>query len=303
MNKYLRILIGISLAVPTALASLYLSRLSMDSLFGLGSFLVVPVIAVALVFTLVSCDPSRRIWWFGFTVVAGLWLHLCPLIESGVHGIANHLQDLTQAGKISLSQRIIEPSSLILNVMLPLIGVILTGMLAGYLAQRMRMRYVTSAEESNSYRWQISMRELFVGTCALCIFIAMFMNRTRDWQTGESQNQQQFLTKFESSFNQDQFELIGPIHIQEQQRSIISKIGFRSFKPPGVNEYRVTAQIKKDGTPHWGVWAYTCNGAHNDMIYKFAYAEAATEEELAALPSPPQVYIDATWKLEDGVPK
>jgi hypothetical protein len=76
-----------------------------------------------------------------------------------------------------------------------------------------------------------------------------------------------------------------------------------TFRPPGVNEYRIVAPIKRRDTDLWGVWAYTCREAEYDAwIYKFAYAEAAREELLPDFPFPAQPYIDSTWQMVDGNP-
>lgn len=84
---------------------------------------------------------------------------------------------------------------------------------------------------------------------------------------------------------------------------LVPESGYRSFMAPGVNEYRVIAPINKNGNECWGLWVYTCNGEHDDMIYQFAYAEAKHEHELPSMPFPTKAYVNATWTMVDGVPK
>jgi hypothetical protein len=57
----------------------------------------------------------------------------------------------------------------------------------------------------------------------------------------------------------------------------------------------------RNNQKRWGVWLYTCNGKHDDMIYQFAYTESETEAGLPPLAA--KAYVNATWQMIDGVPK
>jgi hypothetical protein len=205
------------------------------------------------------------------------------------------LQRLTQQGTISISQQVIEPTALALIFLGPPLGAVLTGLGAGWLAQRVRR---SGASEK---RWRFSLRELLVATCALCVFLALAFGRLGLDQAKAHDGRMAFLTRFESSFASNNVRLLSPPDITGGHRALIPESGYRSFMPPGINEYRVTAPILKSNQKRWAVWAYTCNGNHDDMIYQFAYAESDTEEGLPPLPM--KAYVNASWQMIDGAPK
>jgi hypothetical protein len=283
------------IAILAAVASLPLAFILADSPFGLASALVAPLLAVSLVCT-VTADEQHRIWWFAFACSAAVWLLvLSPGLESAVNGIAVGLQRLTQRGTISLSQRVIEPTSLALIVIGPPIGAVFTGVGAGWLAQRIRR------SRASEGRWRFSMRELLVATFALCMFLALAFGRLRVDHAKENDGKAAFLSRFENSFGSTHVRLLSPPDITGGHRTLIPESGYMSFMPPGINEYRVTAPILKNNKRRWAVWAYTCNGNHDDMIYQFAYAESDTEDGLPTFTA--KAYANASWQMIDGAPK
>ncbi len=115
MKSIYRVFRHATLAVVVGLASLPIALLSADSVFGIASSLVVPVLFVAVVFTIIARTSGRRIWWFAFACGTAAWLlFLSQLLETGVHHTDFYLQRLTHSGTISLSQRVIEPTALLL---------------------------------------------------------------------------------------------------------------------------------------------------------------------------------------------
>lgn len=296
-------LVRILLAITAASVASPLALVAADSFVGLGSLLLVPTLAVAVTFTLSVRDRLRRAWWFGFAVTVGICLPLCPRAEQMLHGLAVYLQRLSQQGTISLSQRVIEPTLLILIVTVPWLVACLVGVIGGRMARRFARSAPSLGDpEAGNRRWQFSTRALAVGVAAACLLLAWMFGHSRSVQTREAQNQSWFLTRFTDSFSADELQLLAEPLLDEQQRTLIPESGYRSFQPPGVNEYRIVAPIKKDGQQRWAIWAYTCNGGHGDLIYRYACAEATSQAELPPFPFPAKRYIEGTWNMIDGVP-
>jgi hypothetical protein len=304
MKSPYRFLVNGLLALFVASLSMPVALRSADSAFGMASALVVPVFFVGLVFTVAARAPARRLWWFVFTASTAIWmLFLSPLLESGVHGTAIYLQSLTQQGTISLSQRVIEPAALLLIFLGPPLGAVVTGVSAGRLSQyRLRARNDPQIDESIP-RWRFSIRELLVAIFTLTLLLAIAFGRIRNHQAAESNARSAFLARFESSFTTNTVQLLQKPIIFGGDRALIPESGYRSFMPPGVNEYRIVAPISKENKELWAVWSFTCNGDHDDMIYQFAYADARTEDQLPPSPFPMKTYVGATWQMIDGVPK
>lgn len=295
------LVIAISTAIAVGVASLPLGVASGNSFFGLGSVLLVPALAIGVWFALGTQGGERRAWWFGFTMAVGLCLPLAPAIEASLCDFAVFLQRRTQRGELSLSQRVIEPGCLLLTVLCPVAVACLAGLVAGGFAQRLARRAAgdEAACSPRSARWQFSLRELLLVLGALGVLLAWNGLYTADRGARERQNQQQFLARFKDSFKSGEVKLLAAPGIEERQGALMS--GF-SFKPPGVNEYRVTAQIEKDGVRRWAVWAYTCNQDEGEMIYQYAYAEAEREDQLPPSPLPTKRYIEGAWVMVDGAP-
>ncbi len=301
MKSYYRFLGNGLLALLAAVASLPLALVFANSMFGIASALVLPILAVSLLFTTISRERMPRIWWFSFACSTAVWLLvLSPILESMVNGIALGLQRLAQRGTISLSQRVIELTALALIFLLPPIGAVLTGTGVGRLS-----RYVSGRVHviEGTKRWRFSIRELLVATFALCVFLALAFGRIRVDQSRENDGRTAFLARFEDSFVTKGVRLLSTPTITGGHRALIPESGYKSFMPPGISEYRVTAPIVKNNTKLWAVWVYTCNGKHDDMIYQFAYSESETEEALPSHPFPAKGYVNATWQMIDGAPK
>ncbi|MEX2310495.1 MAG: hypothetical protein WD738_23205 [Pirellulales bacterium] len=215
------------------------------------------------------------------------------------------LQRLTQRGTIDLSQRIIEPVALLLVLLLPMALAIATGCFAGWAAARMNQRVsrIRSAADEDSATWRLSIREMLISIVAICVLLGMAVSRVSSWQAANRQDEQEFLSRFSNSFISGNVKLLEMPAITGIDRSLIPESGYRSFMPPGVNEYIVTCPISRNGTASWAIWSYTCNAVHDDMIYKFAYAEAPTKDQLPAFPFPAKSYVNATWRMVNGVPK
>ena len=299
-------LLRIVAAMAIGLISSPLAWIAKDSFLGLGSALVVPQLAIGVWFVLSARDRLRRLWWFGFVVASGLCLPLCAAAERGVHALARFLQELTQQGTISLSQRVIEPAALLLIIVGIPIGVCLLSAIAGRFATRLARSMESAADPELSTRWRFSVRELLIGFAAACLLLAWISGHSRDFGSQESRNQSALLTRFKASFISGETRLLGEPILGENQRSRMAR-GY-SFRPPGVNEYRLVAPIERQGQRLWAVWFYTCNGSnsdplYHDAIYQFAYAEAASKEELPELPWPPKRYIEVTMDMVDGTPK
>lgn len=104
-----------------------------------------------------------------------------------------------------------------------------------------------------------------------------------------------FVNRFRESFRSGWVKLGGEPRIEEPG-------ALRSGFAPGVNLYRITAPIERDGKQLWGVWSYACNDRYQDAIFQFGYAEAATEQQLGRRPLPPKRYIDWATEMVDGIP-
>ncbi|HEY3394857.1 MAG TPA: hypothetical protein VGK58_19285 [Lacipirellulaceae bacterium] len=305
MKSSYRFFVNGLIALFVASVSIPVALRSADSAFGMASMLVVPTFFVALVFTITARDAYRRIFWFVFTCSAAIWmLFLSQILESAVLATAIYLQDLTQQGTISLSQRVIEPVSLGLIFLGPPVGAALSGVVAGRLLQYwFRRRNGSQAYEGNS-RWRFSIRELLVAVFALSLLLAVAFGRIRNHQAAENSARSTFLARFEASFTTHEIELLQAPIIVGGHRALVPESGYRSFMAPDVNEYRIVAPISKDNKERWAVWSYTCNGQHDDMVYQFAYAEAPTEDQLPPSPFPMKTYINQlSWRMIDGVPK
>jgi len=290
-------------AVAIGLASLPISLISVDSFFGLGSFLIVPACAASVLLMLSAAD-GRRAWWFGMAFVVAFCLPLCPLVETWLHGIAVYFQRLSQRGVLSLSQWAIEPTLIIMVMIVPLLIACLLGIGVGALSQRLlrgRNRSDSSHSTVNA-RWRFSIREMLVAFVAMSFLAAWISSRTHEWTGIDKEKQIAFLDRFEVSFSSGQVELTAKPRIEEQQRSRMREYGPFAFRAPGINEYRIVAPIKVNGKEVWSVWTYTCNGDAYDCIYKYAYAEAPDKEQLPQFPFPAQRYIDITGSMVDGVP-
>ena len=189
----------------------------MDSFLGLGSALVVPALAVAVGFTLTARDRLRRAWWFGVAVSAGICLPLCPFVQEGLHNVALHLQSLTQAGTLSLSQRVIEPVLLLAVLVVPLLAVCVVGALAGRVLQLLA-RSNASIEEPDlkEHRWRFSVRELLIGCAAVCLVLALIFGQSRRFQVVEEKNQNSFRARFLASFDSGQTKLLSEPTVNEQ---------------------------------------------------------------------------------------
>jgi hypothetical protein len=300
-RRTLRILFACSLAAT----SLPLAIVSADLPFGLGSCCVVPLVAFALAMTVTSVQPIHRLWWFAFLCVSACWFLIASFLEHLIMETAVALQELTQRGIIDLSQRVIEPVALLLVLILPMALAIATGCLAGRAVTRLNRRFGRGkiSTEVDSARWKLSIREMLISVVAICFFLGLAVSRMSSWQAANRQAAQLFASRFEASFNTGDVILLERPEITDVHRTLIPESNFRSFMGPGVNEYIVTCPISKDGTPSWAIWSYTCNAEHDDMIYQFAYAEAPAKDQLPTFPFPAKSYVNATWKMVDGVPK
>jgi hypothetical protein len=294
------------IAIVVAVASLPLSQFTVDINFGLGSLLIVPAFAVSAWFLLTAREELRA-WWFGFVITNGMFLPLCPWVEQGLHSVAVYLQHLTQSGILSLSQRVIEPTLLILVVLCPLVLASLLGFAAGRFTQRLA-RGATRREATVSPdggHWRFSIREMLIAIAAVCFLAAWNSGHTRHWKDAEDRNQSAFLNRFKASFSSGEVGLLAEPRIEEQQRTRMREFGPLSFRAPGINEYRIVAPVKMKEQELWAVWVFTSrkNNEHADeYVYKFAYAEAPNEEQLPDFPFPAQRYIEGTWDMVDGLP-
>ncbi len=297
-RNILRWLIAISVGV----GSIPLSLLTVDFYFGLCSLLIVPAFASAVSLTLTASE-ERRPWWFGFAVTLGAFLPLCPVVEQWLSNGAIYLQQLSQRGVLSLSQRVIEPTLLLLQVICPFVAASLLGVamatLSRYLANRRRPLELTN---SDGRRWRLSVREMLIALAAISFLGAWITSQTRRWENLDQANQLAFLERFKASFSSEEVKLLAEPRIEEQERSRMREYGAFTFRGPGVNEYRIVAPIKRNDRPTWAVWAFTCNEEAHDMIYRYAYAEAPDEEQLPDFPFPAQRYVDITSNMVDGVP-
>jgi hypothetical protein len=302
MKPRYRILIVTLFAVIVAIASLPVAFVAADSVFGMASTLVVPLLFVAIALTLTARDLTRRLWWFVFSCSTAIWMVLLSwLLERAVHTTALYLQDLTQQGTISLSQRVIEPTSLALIFLGPPLGAVITGIVsARWLVKNCR---TIRHRDELVRQWRFSMREMLVAVFAISLLLAFVFGRTQAHRASESRARNTFLARFESSFAGTAVQLADAPVITGGHRNLIPESGYVSFMAPGQNEYRVTAPVFRNNTRLWAVWSYTCNGDHNDMIYRFAHAEAPTEGQLPSHPFPAKAYVNATWKMIDGVPQ
>ena len=292
---------SLSVAIVVASVSLPLAAVSANSFFGIGSALVVPTIAVGLWGTLSSRHRDTRAWWFGFTVAAGLCLPLCPGNARIFSDFAAYVQQQTQRGKSSLSVNIIELGCLLATVFVPALCASLAGIVAGKLARGVARRDARgqAADVTDNIHWQFSLRELLLSLAALGLLLAFNGHYISDRAAWERQNQRAFLARFQESFRSGEVELLAEPAIAERQGATITAL---SFKPPGMNEYRIVAPIERDGLRRWAVWAYATNEEDQELIYQYAYAEAEDEELLPKVPAPLKRYIDATWDMVDGVP-
>jgi hypothetical protein len=183
--------------------------------------------------------------------------------------------------------------------------VIATGCLAGWTASRIDqyVRPTSNSVDDDSARWRFSIREMLMSILAICVFLGLVVSRLSSWQAANRQDAQIFLSRFSNSFTTGEVQLREIPAITSTDRTLIPESRYRSFMPPGVNEYIIVCPISKNGTNLWATWSYTCNAEHYDMIYQFAYAEAPAREQLPTFPLPAKSYVNATWKMIDGVPK
>jgi hypothetical protein len=291
-----RRLITVLAAIAIAVVSSPLAALAMESFLGLGSGLVVSGLAIAVAFTLTARDPLRRAWWFGFMVALGICLPLCPVMEQWLHAGAVYLQRLTQQGILSLSQRAVEPGVVLLIFMVPSLTASLIGILAGRVMRALVRRRAVPAEASPGvHGWRFSLRELLVGLAATCLLLGWISSHARRYRAAEQQNQDLFLEQFEASFTSGETRLLEAPTVDDARQHLP--------RSPGVAEYRIMAPVEKDGEERWALWSYT--GAQHDnrvFLYRYAYVEASSLEELSKIPVPAKRFIEGTWHMIDGVP-
>lgn len=299
-----KLLLNSLIAVLIAFACIPAAMICVDRFFGLGSLLLVPAIAIGVWFTVTARDRRRRAWWFGYSVSVGVCFPLCAYVERGVLSIGRYLQDLSQSGVISLSQRVLEPALLILIVVCPLIAASVLGLIAGRLCRRFTgaPRLTEPPKPGTQMQWRLSVRELLIGFAAMCLLLGWIIGHVRSRNTTERENLSAFLVRFESSFTSGEVTLLDDPQPYELQRTLIPESGYRQFQGPGVNEYRFVAPIEKHGERLWAVWAYTCNGEQDDFIYQFGYAEASHMSRLPQFPLPARRYVEGTWYMVDGIP-
>ena len=118
----------------------------------------------------------------------------------------------------------------------------------------------------------------------------------------EVEQRSAFLARFERSFDSGIVQLIGRPQIEHIQRYWMPEFSRLAFRTPEVNEYVITAQLKRAGAVKWGRWLYTCNGSHYDGIYKHSYVEANRQSLLPSFPFPLQSYIPWAMQMIDGIP-
>lgn len=304
MKSIYRIVGKSALAIVVGLTSLPIALLSANSFSGLSSSLIVPVFFVAVMFAIIARKNGHRIWWFAFAFGIAAWLlFLSQLWETTVHYTALYLQRLSHSGTISLTQRIIEPTALALIFLVPLLGSVVTGIGLGHLSQLWIQRGGDASSEGGRQQWRFSVREMLIATSAVCVLLGIVSVGTRAHQAAENDSKNAFLKRFEASFTTSNVRLRSKPTIIGGHRNLVPESGYTSFMAPGQNEYRVIAPISKNNIDLWCVWAYTCNGDNDDWIYKFAYAEAPTRDQLPAYPFPLQAYLSGTGQMVDGVPK
>lgn len=306
-RKILRLLLAMAIGV----ASLPLSLYSVDSHFGLGSVLIVPALAMGVWLLLTACEESRA-WWFGFVISIGMFLPLCSWVERCLHSVAVYLQHLSQRGVLSPSQRVIEPTLIIMVLLCPLFAACLLGIGVGGFMRRLARSASRdeTTESSDGGHWRFSVREMLIAVAAICLLAAWIGGQTRYWQGADERSQIAFLNRFKASFVSGEVELLAEPRIEEQQRTSTRGPRFMSFRlpsvnefrMPGVNDYRIVAPIKTKDKELWAVWAYRCNGEANDFVYMFADAQASDEELLPTSLFPAMRYIEGTWDMVDGVP-
>lgn len=286
-------------AIVAALVSLPLAAVCANSFFGLGSVLVVPALAAGLWRAVSTRRRERRAWWFGFTMVAGLFLPVCPAGMRLSTDFGRYIQERARRGAFSLPADIIELGSLLATVLAPLFCACLAGIVAGKLSRGVARRAdrKEATEVPEDVRWQFSLRELLLAFAAVGLVLAWNARFLAERGEREKQNQRAFLARFKESFRSDEVKLLAEPVIAERQGATVRAL---SFKAPGQNEYRIVAPIERDGQRHWAVWAYTTNEDGGEYIYQYAYAEAESEDELPQAPAKP--YIEPTWELVDGVP-
>ena len=144
-------------------------------------------------------------------------------------------------------------------------------------------------------RWGIGFAVILIGSAGFLAYLE------HDRRLKDQQRQTVFVDKFRASFISGEQTLVGPVTIEEIHRTWMPEYG--SIRPPGVNEYVVTAQFEENGNTKWGRWIYTCNEETNDLIYKHSFANAATQANLPKFPKPLQkALVEPSWQLIDGVP-
>lgn len=133
------------------------------------------------------------------------------------------------------------------------------------------------------------------------VFAAFWYARNRDAALN-AERQSKVLALFQQSFSGGATQLVGEPQIEGINRLRMPELGFGTFRPREVNEYVVTAQVNRGGVLKWGRWLYTCNGDHDDGIFKYSYSEANQANALPSFPLPLQKYIPWATQLIDGVP-
>lgn len=281
-----------------AVVSLPLAAVSANSFFGLGSVLVVPALAAGLWCAVWTRNFECRAWWLGLTLAVGLFLPACPASMRLSQSVAVYVQRLTQRGSFV---NVIELCCLLATVLVPLLCACLVGIAGGNLARGIAHRAARgrATEIPDGARWQFSVRELLSVVAALSLVLAWNGHFLAVRGARERQNQLAFLARFEESFRSDEIQLLADPVVSERQGATVSAL---SFKPPGMNEYRIVAPIKRDGVRRWAVWAYTTSEDDREFIYQYGCTEVESEDQLPQLPEPVKRHIEGTWELVDGVP-
>ena len=101
-------------------------------------------------------------------------------------------------------------------------------------------------------------RKTFITLLVVAIvFAAFWYTRNRDAALN-AERQSKVLALFQQSFSSGATQLVGEPQIEGINRLRMPELGFGTFRPREVNEYVVTAQVKRGGVLKWGRWLYTC---------------------------------------------
>jgi hypothetical protein len=280
-----------------AVVAIPLAMMAESSFLGPGSLLMVPLLVIAIWYTLSAIGPRRRAWWFGFTVAVGFCLPLCSPAQAWLESLSVYLQRLSQRGTIVYSAQTIEVTFFVAVFIVPVLVAALVGLLAG----RTVRSFVRAAPElvesgSNRRHWQFSTRELLIGVAAACLLFGWSLGWSRNFQAVQLRSQSNFLARFKSSFVSGEVKLLAEPILEEPQRSLLPTS--RNRFALGVNTYHIVAPIEQNGEKSWAQWAYTCH--ENGWIFKYGYAEALTIDNLPVYPMTD--YIEGAVEMIDGIP-